>query len=131
MNRMFFLFAFASLFTTSTAFAFSFDFDWQGLRSCTNGNANMVSNPAFVLSDVPEGTAVIEFRMVDLDVPDFSHGGGTVAWTNETIVPLDSFTYLSPCPPNGSHRYEWTARAKTKKSGGKVLAKFRMTKTYP
>jgi len=102
------------------ALAFDIQFTWDGLKSCTSGNPNTVPNPRFVLTDVPEGTAFIRFKLVDTDVPSFDHGGGVVAYTGQQVIEPGAFKYKSPCPPNGPHTYEWTATAQTKKSGGKL-----------
>jgi phosphatidylethanolamine-binding protein (PEBP) family uncharacterized protein len=116
--------------STASANAFEIGFDWTGLKSCTNGRPNTVANPGFALKDVPEGTKFIKFRLVDRDVPDFNHGGGVVAWSGEATVPKGAFKYKSPCPPNGTHTYEWTATAQTKKNGGK-LAVAKASRRYP
>ena len=54
--------------------------------------------------------------LTDLDAPGFAHGGGTVAYSGDNVIEPGEFTYQSPCPPNGSHDYEWTAH--TKESDG-------------
>lgn len=107
---------------------FSFTFQWGAIPLCTSGNPNRVGNPQFVLSDVPEGTTVVEFRLKDLDVPGYNHGGGKVRLTASGTVPMGVFKYKSPCPPNGSHTYEWTAKAR---AGGKVLATAKARRKYP
>lgn len=110
----------AVLALSSPVHAFEIAFDWSGLKSCTSGNPGTVASPAFTLSNVPEGTAFIRFRLVDRDVPDFNHGGGVVAWSGSDAVPAGAFKYKQPCPPNGQHTYEWQATAQTKKNGGKL-----------
>lgn len=79
---------------------------------------------------MPEGTKFIRFKLVDRDVPGFNHGGGVVEWSGEATVPAGAFTYKQPCPPNGSHSYEWTATAQTKKNGGK-LGTAKARRNYP
>lgn len=118
------------LFGTTASDAFEIKFDWAGLKSCTNGDPNSVPSPEFALTDVPEGTKFIKFKLVDKDVPGYNHGGGTVSWSGEGEISAGAFTYKSPCPPNGSHKYEWTATAQSKKSGG-VLGKAKATRMYP
>ncbi|MBN2125206.1 MAG: phospholipid-binding protein [Deltaproteobacteria bacterium] len=111
---------------------FSISFDWGDIPLCTSGSPNVVPNPRFVLSNVPEGTKFIEFTMTDLDVPSYNHGGGTIEYKGDDIIEPGAFTYKSPCPPGGSHRYEWTAKAKEKKgffSGS--IGKAKAVKTYP
>lgn len=110
--------------------AFEIGFEWGGLKSCTNGSPKTVDNPRFDLTDVPEGTQFIRFKMVDLNYPSFDHGGGTVAYTGQTTIEPGAFQYKSPCPPNGQHKYQWTATAQSKKSGGKIGAA-KAVRKYP
>lgn len=112
------------------AASFEIAFSWDGLKSCTSGNPNTVSNPTFVLKDVPEGTNYIRFKLVDKNVPGFDHGGGIVAYSGEAKIEPGAFKYKSPCPPNGTHKYEWTATAQSKKSGGK-LSVAKAVRAYP
>ncbi len=116
--------------TATAALPFEIGFEWGDFKSCTNGSPRTVANPRFDLKDVPEGTKFIRFKLVDRNKPDFDHGGGTVAWTGETVIEPGAFTYRSPCPPNGSHVYEWTATAQDKKSGGK-LGTAKARRDYP
>lgn len=110
--------------------AFEISFQWGDLKSCTSGNPNTVNSPAFMLSDVPDGTKFIRFKLVDRNVPGYSHGGGTVAWDGGKSVPAGAFKYKSPCPPNGAHTYEWTATAQSEKKGGK-LGEAKARRKYP
>lgn len=115
----------------SPAFAdFKLSFGWGDIPMCTSGRPNRVGNPAFTLTNVPDGTTVIEFKMVDLDVPRFNHGGGKVKVKQggSYQIPSGAFKYKSPCPPDGSHVYEWTATAK---AGRKVLATATSQRLYP
>lgn len=93
---------------------FTLNFEWGDIPRCTTGRPNIVSNPRFILSNVPEGTKFIEFTMTDLDAPSYNHGSGTIAYTGQEIIEPGVFTYKSPCPPGGSHRYQWEAKAKAK-----------------
>jgi phosphatidylethanolamine-binding protein (PEBP) family uncharacterized protein len=118
--------------TSAVASDFAISFRWGEIPLCTSGRPNVVPNPRFVLSNVPAGTKFIEFTMTDLDVPTYDHGGGTVSYTGENIIEPGAFTYKSPCPPSGSHRYQWTATAKEKTgffSGS--IGNARATGTYP
>ena len=99
------LFLLAAALLPASAHAFSFTVDWTGTAPCFDPDS-----PLIRLADVPKGTAKIEFRMTDLDAPDFVHGGGTVAFYGETALQKGMFTYKGPCPPE-PHRYRWTARA--------------------
>lgn len=129
MSKLAYLIAVAfSLATPSLAF--EIDFTWTGLKSCSSGNPNTVTNPRFALQDVPEGTNYIRFKLVDTNVPGFNHGGGVVAYNGQDAIEPGAFKYKSPCPPNGVHKYEWTATAQSKKSGGK-LAVAKAARNYP
>ncbi|MCI2400181.1 YbhB/YbcL family Raf kinase inhibitor-like protein [Aliiroseovarius subalbicans] len=107
---------------------FSISFTWGDIPSCTTGRPGKVNNPRFVVEDLPEGTTRIVFRMKDLDVPGYNHGGGKVAMDADGTIEPGAFRYKSPCPPNGTHTYEWTAKAQ---NGTKVLATTTATRPYP
>jgi hypothetical protein len=117
---------------SALAAEFTLQFEWGDIPLCTSGSPNVVPNPRFVLSNVPEGTKLIQFTMTDLDVPNYDHGGGTIEYKGNNTIEPGAFTYKSPCPPSGSHRYRWTAVAK-EKSGlfGKSLGKAEATQSYP
>jgi phosphatidylethanolamine-binding protein (PEBP) family uncharacterized protein len=116
----------------SPAQAFSIAFDWSGLQPCTSGHPNTVDSPPFRISDLPAGTKSVVFKLVDVNVPSYNHGGGTVAVTQSGQLPRGAFKYKSPCPPDGRHTYEWTATAKDGARGsGKTLGVAKARKTYP
>jgi len=117
--------------TSSPASAANFElaFDWGDIPLCTSGDPNIVPNPEFRLAGVPGGTATIRFQMVDLDVPSYPHGGGEAPWTGEATIAPGAFEYRSPCPPAGSHTYEWTATALD--ADGNELATARAARVYP
>lgn len=114
---------------STTAQAFSLQFDWGDISRCTTGSPNTVKNPIFTLKDVPEGTKKLRFKLRDLNVRSYNHGGGTVAYTGASKITPGAFTYKSPCPPNGRHNYQWSATAldANNKSIGTAKAK----KRYP
>jgi phosphatidylethanolamine-binding protein (PEBP) family uncharacterized protein len=120
--RAFAISAFSAAFLSFPVQAFDIGFDWAGLKSCTSGNPGTVDSPTFTLSDVPAGTKYLRFKLVDRNVPGFNHGGGIVAWDGSPTIPSGAFKYKQPCPPNGSHTYEWQATAQTEKKGGKLGA---------
>ncbi len=101
------------LFSTTSVFAdFSFTFDWGDIKKCTTGNPNKVQNPIFNLTNVPDGTIELRFKMKDKDVPGYNHGGGKIKnYNGESTIQPGAFKYKSPCPPSGSHTYEWTITA--------------------
>lgn len=87
--------------TTANASAFSASFQW-----CGGGS------PVFSLSGVPNGTTSLQFHMVDLDVPSYNHGGGSVQYIGKLTVPCGALTnYTPPSPPSGSHSYQFTVTA--------------------
>ncbi len=105
-------------------------FDWGNIPSCTTGDPNTVTNPTFVLSNVPPETKFIAFKLKDKDAPRFNHGGGVVEYASQNTIEPGAFKYKSPCPPDGTHTYVWTAKAQKKKRGGK-LATATASKDYP
>ena len=119
---------FISLATSTSAFEISFN--WDGLKSCNTGFPNTVGNPVFTLKDVPKDTKFIRFRLIDRDAIGYNHGTGVVEYSGQNKIPADVFKYKSPCPPDGVHRYEWSATAQTKKNGGK-LDVARALRNYP
>jgi phosphatidylethanolamine-binding protein (PEBP) family uncharacterized protein len=106
------------------AFAMSLDFSWAGVAGCAS------KPPAFRLSDVPSGTSQLAFNMVDLDLPSFPHGGGTIDYHGGDKLAAGSFTYQGPCPPKGQrHNYRWTVKALD--AAGKTLATTSAAKQFP
>jgi len=117
---------------TANAEEFKISFTWDGLKLCTSGSPNYVSNPIFKVSGLPNGTKFVQFRLKDKNVPSYNHGGGWVKMSEDGAAVPNSFKYNSPCPPNGWHVYEWTATAKSKKGyGGKKLGIAKASRKYP
>lgn len=86
----------------SSALAFSASFTW-----CTG-------SPRFQLTDVPAGTAKLDFHMTDLNKPSFHHGGGAVDFRGQAEVPCGAFArrFVGPSPPPGEvHTYQFTIKA--------------------
>lgn len=108
---------------------FAIEFEWGDFPRCTTGSPKQVENPVFTLSNVPEGTAEIRFRMKDRNAPGYRHGGGKVAYSGQSMIEPGAFKYASPCPPMGKHTYEWTATAVD--GNGDTLAKAKARKKYP
>jgi len=108
---------------------FEIEFEWGDIPKCSSGNPNTVSNPIFTLKNVPEGTSYIQFRMIDLNVLGYNHGGGKVQYTGQSKIEPGAFKYSSPCPPGGTHTYKWTATARSDKK--KKLAKASAKRKYP
>ncbi len=127
-NLLFTIGVLAFCFSTSTAQAaeLKFDFQWVGWKDKCSGKS-----PEFKIISVPEGTTRITFKLTDLDVPGWSHGGGAVSYSGKDI-PRGALkgSYNGPCPPSGTHKYEWTATAYDKK-GGNELGKAKVMKPFP
>ena len=86
---------------TADASAFSMNFRWCGL-----------SSPVFSLNGVPKGTTTLQFHMVDLDAPNYNHGGGKVLYKGQASVACAALNnYSPPSPPSGSHSYQITVTA--------------------
>jgi phosphatidylethanolamine-binding protein (PEBP) family uncharacterized protein len=110
--------------TTHLAVAMSLEFSWAGVAGCTS------KPPAFTLSDVPEGTSRLAFNVVDLNLPSFPHGGGTIDYQGSDQVAAGTFAYQGPCPPKGQrHNYRWTVKALD--AAGKTLATTSTAKQFP
>jgi phosphatidylethanolamine-binding protein (PEBP) family uncharacterized protein len=106
--------ALATLVTATPASAMSASFSWNGIAACSG------PSPAFAVSGAPAGTANLRFAMRDQNVPDYNHGGGTVAFTGGKVA-QGAISYRGPCPPGGeTHLYIWTIEALD--ASGKVLA---------
>ena len=111
---------------------FSLEFDWSDLKKCTSGRPNTVENPTFTLKNVPDGTKWIYFKLVDHNARSYNHGGGWAEYKGQSTIKPGAFKYKSPCPPNGRHKYEWTASAKAKKTSfGGTIEKAKASKMYP
>jgi len=114
------------------AAAFELSFSWGTTPACNSGHPSVIGSPEFKLTDVPAGTRVIEFQMIDLNAPDFRHGGGTVPYAGGGLVEAGTFRYLGPCPPTGTHRYMWSAKAKDRGTTfGRTLGEASTARSFP
>ena len=96
---------------------FVIDFGWEGIERCSS------TPPEITVSNVPDGTAQFQVKMVDLDFTGYNHGGGVAPNTGDgTIAEADYETsnYRGPCPPGTTHTYEFTVQALD--AGGANLA---------
>lgn len=129
MRRLAISAAILVLSVTAAAADFRISFaSWGDIPLCTTGRPNTVGNPQFSVRDVPAGTETIEFRLTDLDAPNYNHGGARLRMTGDGIVPFGTFTYRSPCPPGEVHTYRWTATAR---AGNRVLGEASAQRSYP
>jgi phosphatidylethanolamine-binding protein (PEBP) family uncharacterized protein len=110
--------------TCAEAIAMSLSFSWTGVARCSS------SSPAFSLSDVSPGTSRLSFNMVDLNLPSYPHGGGTISYQGDRQIAAGSFSYKGPCPPERQrHNYRWTVKALD--TGGKTLATANAASPFP
>ena len=87
--------------------ALDVDFSWEEEHRCSS------KSPEIRVAGIPAGTKFLKVTLVDLDVPFWDHGGGTVNNDGSGVIPAGSLKsgYNGPCPPGGSHRYEFTVNA--------------------
>ena len=83
------------------------DFAWQPSDRCS------ARSPQIRVVNIPAGTKTLSVKLKDRDVPTWNHGGGTVTYDGSDIIPAGALKsgYNGPCPPSGSHRYEFTVQA--------------------
>ena len=115
----------AGLVFSLPANAMSLGFSWGPTKKCFDSKS-----PPMKLSAVPKGTAKLRFRMVDLDKPDYPHGGGTVKWTGGAngSLPYGAFRYKGPGPPN-PHTYRFTVDALD--ASGRKLGTAQASRCFP
>ncbi|MGQ7793948.1 phospholipid-binding protein [Faunimonas sp. B44] len=123
MLRLLALVVLAATSPSNAAAAMQASFDWGPTKSCFDSNS-----PPISLSGVPKGTAALDIRMKDLNVPGYPHGGGRVAYTGQKQLAYGAFRYKGPCPPE-PHIYEFTIRALD--AGGRELASAKARKRFP
>jgi hypothetical protein len=70
-------------------------------------------SPKITVTNVPAGTNKLKVVLVDRDVPTWNHGGGTVPFTGSGVISEGALKsgYNGPCPPSGSHTYEFKVKA--------------------
>ena len=85
----------------------SVDFSWKGVKNCSK------YSPEIRIKDIPTGTKYFEVKLKDLDAPRWKHGGGKIENNDSGIIQAGALKdgYNGPCPPSGSHRYEFTVKA--------------------
>ena len=83
------------------------DFAWQPSDRCAR------RSPEIRVTNIPAATKTLQVKLKDRDVPNWNHGGGTVAYDGLGLIPAGALKsgYNGPCPPSGSHRYEFTVQA--------------------
>jgi phosphatidylethanolamine-binding protein (PEBP) family uncharacterized protein len=109
--------------TAGAQAAMTVSVSWGPTKKCFDPHS-----PPIRLSGVPKGTAKLSIRMVDLNAPNYPHGGGTVAYEGQRSLPYGAFRYRGPCPPS-PHVYQFTVKALSK--AGKTLATAKARKRFP
>lgn len=104
--------------------AFAIEYSWKGVNRCSD------RSPAIQLLHVPTGTKALDVQMVDLDVPNFKHGGGKVAFGGEAEIPAGAVRYVGPCPPSGQ-RHAYRFRVTALDESGKALASADKAQEFP
>lgn len=117
------LFACQSVPEAENVAALQISFVWATEHRCST------SPPAFEITGVPEGTTELRFKMTDLNVPAYQHGGGSIAYSGGSEVPAGAFSYKGPCPPSGAHMYEFDVKALN--AGGEIVAKGTAKRPFP
>lgn len=102
---------------------FSVNVTWAGSKACFDPQS-----PFFAQNGIPAGIRKLRFTMMDLEGPNFIHGGGTMVYDGQRSIPQGAFSYRSPCPPSGQHRYRWTVDAED--AAGHTLATATITKKF-
>ena len=82
------------------------DFEWSDKSGCSR------VSPQIRVGGIPDETQYLKVKLTDLNVPNYPHGGGEVSYEgNETIPEGALKSYEGPCPPGGSHDYEFSVQA--------------------
>ncbi|WP_395020630.1 hypothetical protein [Dongia sp.] len=97
------------------------------------GSADKCSrkSPELKIGNAPAGTTQFKVRLRDNDKRSWRHGGGTVAADASGVIPAGALTdgYNGPCPPSGSHEYEFLVEALD--ANGDTLAEGSATQSFP
>jgi phosphatidylethanolamine-binding protein (PEBP) family uncharacterized protein len=103
---------------------FAIEYSWKGVSRCSD------RSPAIQLMNVPAGTKALDVQMIDLDVPNFKHGGGKVAFGGEAEIAAGAVRYTGPCPPSGQ-RHTYRFRVTALDDAGKALASADKAQEFP
>ena len=103
---------------------FAIEYSWKGVGRCSD------RSPAIKLMNVPAGVKAFDVQMVDLDAPNFKHGGGKVAFGGEAEIAVGAVRYTGPCPPSGQ-RHAYRFRVTALDDAGKALASADDTQEFP
>ena len=107
------------------AVTLSVDFAWQASDRCSR------HSPEIRVGNIPPTTQTLVVKLKDRDVPNWNHGGGTVAYDVSGVIPSGALKsgYNGPCPPSGSHRYEFTVEAVD--AASVIVGQGKQTRSFP
>ena len=119
------LFGCATAQVSPDAVELSVDFAWQASDRCSS------QSPAIRVHNIPAATKTLQVKLKDRDVPNWNHGGGTVANDGSGLISAGALQngYNGPCPPSGSHRYQFTVKAID--AAGVIVGTGQQTRTFP
>lgn len=113
--------------TISPAFAnMGLGFGWGPTTQCFDPNS-----PPITVTDVPEGTTTLRFKLTDLDATNFNHGGGDVAFNGQETLPYGAFTYKGPCPPDPSRPHHYQLSLQALDANGALLSSAKAERSFP
>ena len=102
------------------------DFSWKGVRACTH------ESPEIRVTRIPDGTAELQVRLADLNLPAYNNGGGSVEYDGSGIIPAGALKvgYNGPCTPPGSrHKYEFSVIARN--ANGEIIGFGKSRQPFP
>ncbi|QTA81672.1 Phosphatidylethanolamine-binding domain-containing protein [Desulfonema limicola] len=101
------------------------NFSWEGTNNCSN------KSPEIKISNIPKGTKTFKIKLKDLDVPTWNHGGGIVNNDGSGIIKAGALRrgYNGPCPPDGSHIYQFDVKAINEQ--GIIIGMGKASKSFP
>jgi phosphatidylethanolamine-binding protein (PEBP) family uncharacterized protein len=114
----------ASVIAGTSANALTVAVDWTGTAKCFD-----TQSPVFKLKGVPKSAKQLRFAMMDLNAPNYPHGGGTVSYSGQAQLSKGAFRYTGPCPPDGVHQYHWTVEALD--ASGQTIDSGKVTAPFP
>ena len=92
----------------------------------------LTANPEIRMEGVPATTHHFLVELIDLDLKNFNHGGGTYPYTGTPVIPAGKLKgyYLGPHPPVGVvHQYRFTVKAMDVNE--RVIGVGRQTRAFP
>jgi phosphatidylethanolamine-binding protein (PEBP) family uncharacterized protein len=84
------------------------EFSWEGIAACTH------DSPEIRVTNIPDGTEVLDVKLTNLGVPEWNQGGGQVKYDGSEFIPAGALKigYNGPCPPPGqTYKYEFSVVA--------------------